>query len=97
MLGSNWDVLPLMKQKRYALLTYSTNAEYLAAQNCDFSVLRDEDSVIQRSVAIALQKGSPYLDRFNEAVREMHADATVERLKNKYWGSVCEKPLYSCG
>src|SRR5699024_2347556 len=75
----------LMKRERYAMMMPSNNAEYHAGLDCRLAVLRDSDSILPRDLAMALPKGSPHLEEFNRAIRELKADGTVARLERKYW------------
>lgn len=75
---------------RYAFVVESTFAEYLSGLYCNLTTLYDTRSLYPRKFAIALPKGSPYLQAFNDAIHELKADGTISRLKSLYWNSECK-------
>ncbi|OTF79779.1 hypothetical protein BLA29_011571, partial [Euroglyphus maynei] len=75
----------------YAFLVESTFAEDVIGQNCNLTMIMDVNSLFPRNFAIALARGSPYLERFNQAIRELKARGQVELLRQKYWTKICNK------
>jgi len=76
---------------KFAMIGASSVAEYIARNNCALKVLPDNRTLHQRDFAIALQKGSNYLESFNKAIRELKSDGTIERLRQDYWANNCDK------
>lgn len=73
----------------FAMIIESTMADFIVGQNCNLTALPDIRNIHPRLHAIALAKGSPYLASFNQAIRELKADGTVDKLKAKYWKKTC--------
>lgn len=74
---------------RFAMILESTTADYLAGNNCNLTALPDTRNLHPRDHAIGLQKGSPYLAQINQAIKELKADGTMDKLFAKYWKSNC--------
>lgn len=73
----------------FAMIVESTMADYIVGQNCNLTALPDTRNIHPRLHAIALAKGSPYLEPINQAIRELKADGTMASLKAKYWKKNC--------
>ncbi len=63
--------------------------EYAIDQNCDLTVIVDEQNRYPREYAIALQKESPHMESFNRAIRSLNQTGKLEQLKRKYWNTKC--------
>ncbi|XP_075679111.1 putative glutamate receptor isoform X2 [Dermatophagoides pteronyssinus] len=74
---------------RYAFIVESTFAEYLTGIYCNLTMLYDTRSLYPRRFAIALPKGSPYIQSFNKVIRELKATGAIERLRQQYWINRC--------
>nr|XP_046908641.1 glutamate receptor ionotropic, kainate 5-like [Dermatophagoides farinae] len=88
---ANEGVDHVYRNPRYAFLVESTFAEDVIGQNCNLTMIMDRQSMYPRNFAIALVRGSPYLERFNQAIRELKARGQVELLRQKYWTKFCDK------
>lgn len=71
----------------FAMIVESTTADYLTGngRHCNLTSLPDRRGLFPRQHAIVLAKGSPLLEQFNKAIRQLKADGTMDRLKEKYW------------
>lgn len=67
--------------------------EYAIDQNCDLTVIVDEQNRYPREYAIALQKESPHMESFNRAIRSLNQTGKLEQLKRKYWNTKCNNSL----
>ncbi|KAF7490354.1 putative glutamate receptor [Sarcoptes scabiei] len=74
----------------YAFIVESTFAEYLTGIYCNLTMLYDTRSLYPRRFGIALPKGSPYVQEFNKAIRELKSSGIIQRLRHKYWINRCE-------
>lgn len=81
----------VFRNPRYAFLVESTFAEDVIGQNCNLTMIMDRQSLFPRNFAIALVRGSPYLERFNQAIRELKNRGQVELLRQKYWTKICNE------
>ena len=72
----------------FAFIGESHFGEYIAGKNCNLTMLVQNRGLFPRDYAIALQKGSPHLEQFNAAIRELKADGTIDQLKSTYWVNV---------
>lgn len=74
---------------KYALIVESTFAEFMAGQNCNLTILKDDRGLYQREYAIALPKGSQWLEPFNKAIKELQTEGTIDQLKKIHWENNC--------
>lgn len=71
----------------FALLMYSSTAEFVAGSRCNLTVLQDDQEIYDTQFAIALPKGSSYLEPFSRAIRELKDE--IGELKAKHWVNRC--------
>ncbi|KAJ6223561.1 hypothetical protein RDWZM_002106 [Blomia tropicalis] len=83
--------LDRVRQGKYAMIVESSAAEFITASDCDLKTLHDNHGIYDREYAIAVQKGSPYLAKFNNAIRNLKQDGTIKELQKTYWNSKCEQ------
>ena len=69
----------------FALITETSFAEYITGYNCDLTYIVDENNIFSHQYAMAVQKNSVYLDKFNTAIRQLKANGKIDRLRNRYW------------
>ncbi len=58
-------------------------ATYLVAQHPEFTVF--PETVAPNSFGYALQKDSPYTDKFTEVIQELYSDGTIEAMREKWF------------
>ena len=76
-----------VKSTKYAFIGESQTLEFIADNDCDLEFISADH--FPRSYAIALIKGSKYLNDFNEAIKQLIEEGTIDELKGKYWGKHC--------
>lgn len=76
--------------EKYAIITDQSFAEYLVGDDCRYAILPDHLGLLSSNIVIYLQKHSPYLGIFNEAIRKLTDDGTIDRLRDKYWLLKCQ-------
>ncbi|KAI2811088.1 hypothetical protein BLOT_002259, partial [Blomia tropicalis] len=91
LVGSAKEGFDRVNAGRYAFIVESTFAEYLSGLYCNLTTLYDTRQLYPRQFAIALPKGSPHLEAFNEAIRELKANGEIERLRQLYWANRCQQ------
>ena len=96
MVKNNWVAesvelgLKRVKLEAYALIQESATNEFLAANDCDLTSIRDYSDYFKIEYAIILPKNSPYKAKFNYAIKQLEKDGVFDKLKNKYWHSNCK-------
>jgi len=70
-------------------ITQSHWVEYMVKRVCNLAMLKDTRALNEVNFAIAVQKGSPHLEAFNKAIRELKQDGTIQQLRDKYWADAC--------
>jgi len=85
---SREEALNRVKNSKYAFIAESTFNEYIADNDCNLTVINGHQ-IYQRDYAIALRKGSPYLTRFNNALKILQRNGKLNQLKQKYWRTKC--------
>lgn len=63
--------------------------EYVAGKDCELAAILDDSNIDNVQYGIAMQKGSPFLGPFNEAIKELKANEKLVELKKKYWNNFC--------
>ena len=76
-----------VKNAKYAFIGESRTLEFIADNDCDLEFISADH--FPRSYAIALMKGSKYLNDFNEAIKQLIEEGIIDELKGKYWGKNC--------
>ncbi len=74
---------PTMYISQYSIL------EYVAGKDCELAAILDDSNIDNVQYGIAMQKGSPFLGPFNEAIKELKANEKLVELKKKYWNNLC--------
>ena len=77
------------KVDTYAFIQESADNEFIAANDCDLTSIRDYSDYFKTEYAIALPKHSPYRSKINFAIRKMEEKGDFDRIKAKYWTSYC--------
>ena len=87
-----------VKNAKYAFIGESPTLEFIADNDCELEFISADH--FPTSYAIALTKGSKYLHDFNEAIKQLIEEGTIDDLKDKYWGKHClaedEEPNSFC-
>lgn len=77
----------------YALLQETLYNELAIDEHCELTQIlvptNDPSKIIPFKYAIALRRGSPYMEKFNRALREMKENGKLEELKRRYWNRKC--------
>ena len=71
-------------------LSYIADNHNQIQDNCNNQLIVLPDStkcLYKREYGIALPKGSPYMQLFNEAIRQFKNDGTIDRLQQIYWNN----------
>ena len=76
-----------VKNAKYVFIGESPALEFIADNDCDLEFISADH--FPKSYAIALTKGSKYLNDFNEAIKQLIEEGTIDELKDKYWGKHC--------
>ncbi|XP_064648822.1 uncharacterized protein LOC135501033 [Lineus longissimus] len=88
MVSSLTEGLERVRKEKYALLTESKYAEYVAGQRpCD--VMQVGDLMNSVRYGFGLQKGSPLRNEINMAILRLREDQSLDMLKRKWWHSLC--------
>ncbi|KAH9426128.1 hypothetical protein DERP_007068 [Dermatophagoides pteronyssinus] len=77
------------KQGGYAFIMESASAEHEIANNCKLTMLLDWRNLFPRKYAFALPKDSPYLEHFNNAIKQLNSEGKIAELRRKYWANNC--------
>ncbi|OTF78251.1 excitatory amino acid transporter-like protein [Euroglyphus maynei] len=77
------------KQGGYAFIMESASAEHEIANNCKLTMLLDWRNLFPRKYAFALPKDSPYLEHFNNAIKQLKTEGKIDELRRKYWANNC--------
>jgi len=94
--GSKREGIEKVNSTQYAFIMDSVSLEFMANVYCDFQVINDtmqEFNDFTRYYAIALRRGSKYLNDFNKAIKQLELNGELDQLKNKYWTNQCENDL----
>jgi ABC-type amino acid transport substrate-binding protein len=78
-----------VNNSRYAFIIETSLAEFLSGKYCNLTYIEDKLSHFPRQYAIALPKDSPLKKSFNNAIKELKASGTLDRLEAKYWNNEC--------
>ena len=74
-----------VKTTPYAFIVEKTLADKITGQECDLTYIEDQNNLINpRQFAIALPKGSPHLETFNSAIRQLKSVGGVDRIRDRY-------------
>ena len=76
-----------VKNTKYAFISESPILEFIADNDCELEFISADH--FPTSYAIALTKGSKYLHDFNEAIKQLIEEGTIDDLKDKYWRKNC--------
>jgi hypothetical protein len=82
--------IDLVKNTKYAFIQESPANEFIAANDCDLTVIHDKMDYFKKEYAIALATDSPYLKKFNNAIKQLEKNGTLAQLKEKYWNTNCK-------
>ena len=75
----------------YALLVDLPYAEYIAGGHCNLTILYDPSrSLRSQQYAIGIAKGSPYRKIFNQALKHLKSNGSIEKLRRRYWTNKCD-------
>ncbi|CAG2103116.1 unnamed protein product [Medioppia subpectinata] len=84
------DVLyKLANGMRYGFITVSTTAEYWSGIYCNLTYVVDPNGYFPNVYAIAMPKGSVYISKFNDAIRQLKNQGELDRIKAKNWQNFC--------
>ncbi len=83
------DGVDRVNNSRYAFIIESTFAEFLSGMYCNLTYIEDKLNHFPRQYAIALPKDSSLKQSFNNAIKKLKANGTLNRLKAKYWSNKC--------
>ncbi|XP_050723459.1 ionotropic receptor 93a-like [Eriocheir sinensis] len=97
------DLYNRIRYTDHALLEWKTNLlfimqdEFMATDTCDFSLGREE--FYFESVAMAVPRDSPYIDRFNTELKKMQVGGLIQKWKRDYWPkkNKCSTTAYGGG
>ncbi|BFZ10882.1 hypothetical protein BsWGS_13921 [Bradybaena similaris] len=67
----------------FAVFMETATAEYVARRNCKLMIYGED--LFPTALAFALQKGSPWTDKINNAIDQLRQDGILELLKDRYW------------
>lgn len=73
----------LDSNNEFAYIEDSTTIKYLTMTNCDLIQVGEDFS--RKPYAIAVQRGSPLKDQFNNAILILLNKRKLEKLKDKWW------------
>ncbi|MEE0956412.1 MAG: transporter substrate-binding domain-containing protein [Eubacterium sp.] len=81
------DVITALKTSKVdAAVLDSLPAEQFAEQNDDLTIL-DDEPYGQEAYAAVFKKGSDMTEKYNEALKKLTDDGTIEKIMDKYIGS----------
>ncbi len=83
--------IDLVKNTKYAFIQESLINEFIAANDCDLTVIHDNMDYFKRDLAIAVATDSLYLEKFIIAIQQLEKNRTLPQLKVKYWKLNCNK------
>lgn len=63
--------------------------EHCELSHFDVPVEPNPGSVIPFKYAIALRQGSPYVEKFNKAIRELKENGRLDEIKRRYFNQKC--------
>jgi ionotropic glutamate receptor len=78
-----------VNNSRYAFIIETSFAQFLSGKYCYLTYIEDKLNPFPRQYAIALPKDSPHKQSFNNAIKKLKANGTLNRLKAKYWSNKC--------
>lgn len=81
---SNEAGIDRVRRDKYAFILPHLIGEYIALQPpCDLTTV--DSFLMNRGYALALPKGSSYLQPFNRALRTLRLSGVLDRLRDKWW------------
>lgn len=89
LVSSNNEGIERVKATPTVLVTEHSYMEYLAGFDCQLAVLPDTSGLSNIQYGIAVQKSSPWLAPFNEAIKQLKAEGKLTELRKKYWKNQC--------
>lgn len=89
LVGSLHEAMRNVHSSSYAFMQEEPKNQFLANQNCSLKVLTDPNSYVEGVYAIAFAKDSPYLEVFNQALRDMRKKGVLRRLRDLYFKDKC--------
>ncbi|CAG2106363.1 unnamed protein product, partial [Medioppia subpectinata] len=91
MVANLGDVLyEMVTGMRYGFITVSTIAEYWSGIYCNLTYVVDPNGYFPNVYAIAMPKGSVYISKFNDAIRQLKHQGELDRIKAKNWQNFCD-------
>ena len=68
----------------YAMLVERPYAEQMVGKICELTIIVEPNTPYPSHFAIALPKGSAYLDKFNTAIRELKTSGRIDNMLQRY-------------
>ena len=93
---NHWVAMQRAVQQPIALIIEPRLARWYGNRFCDLVLLPDTNRILPRTIAVALQRGSPYKAPFDGAIKQLQLDGTIRRLEAKYWPRLCATPMDAC-
>jgi hypothetical protein len=81
--------IDLVKNTKYAFIQESPANEFIAANDCDLTIIHDKMDYFKKEYAIAVATDSLYLKKFNNAIKKLEKNGFLAQLKQKYWKNNC--------